>query len=162
MKLTDLLTEQELDELGRRDFLKGLAGLAAGAAGVKSADAATFQKSTDIDKMSGEKTEYRDLDSDDGKASLSVIPNKAVILVLKKGRTFIRELGGISVRIKFGNNPVTGAGGIGGGTNQASLGIGYKKGGKDLANDILKHKGTLLIEVTLDDGQKDIIKFTID
>lgn len=162
MKINELLSENELDEIDRRGFLKGL-GAAAGLAAVGNVAAAPFQKSIEIDKMSGEKTEYRDLNSDDGKGALSIIPNRAVILVLKKGRTFVRDFGSLhSVRIKLGNNAPFGVTATGGGRNEAQLGVGNSKGPKDLANDILKHKGPLLIEVTLDDGKKDIIKFTID
>jgi hypothetical protein len=182
MKINELLSENELDEIDRRGFLKGL-GAAAGLAAVGNVAAAPLKKSVSTDKMSGEKTKKADIESDDKKGSLEIFDRDGppestkqaaggqvdfapdydwsnVYLSLKRG-IFDRTVP--AGRIKFGSGPAEHVSvHVGSGGRHAEL---FNRGGgktNSLAKKILNHKGKLLIEIFVYPEKSEIIQFTID
>lgn len=171
MKINELLSEHELDEIDRRGFLKGL-GAAAGLAAVGKVSAASLKKNVSTDPMSGEKSNDFNIKSEDGRATLYIRaeldPEKwtgsSTILQLSND-TFDWFATNGAMRIKIGNNPPESIRfDLSGSARQASIGApgSWGRYGGDFERMLVKHKGQVLIQVPTKKHGMDPIKFKID
>jgi hypothetical protein len=154
----------QLDEISRRDFLKG-AGAAAGLAAT-DAISAPFKHSQNVDPMTDKvQSKNSTVVSDDGSAQLYIQWNSGVWFDLKKGLLGLtNSTGGFylqNMRIKIGNEPVKKTYGTLS-KNFKSMQIGGPAETKNLASQILKHSGELRIEAELSNGNTKVFKFTIE
>jgi hypothetical protein len=165
MKIRDIITEELLDEISRRGFLKGLSAAAvAGAAG--SVMAAPFKHTTSKDQMTGEKTaDVSTVKSNDGKAILELHRGANPMVVLEvPGAIFNARTFGTSCRYKIGNGPVieTLLGKPSSGASNWGAILPQFNGGQGLAEKIMQHSGEVLFEVDLYRIGPKVFKFTIE
>jgi hypothetical protein len=157
----------QLDEISRRDFLKG-AGATAGLAAT-DAIAAPFIHGQNVDPMTNKVQGSRStVVSNDGLARLYIQWNSGdtgVWLELNQGRLGYDSVAGgfplQNVRIKLGSGPVENTYGTIG-KDFKSMQIGSPNESKKLANRILKHSGEIKVEAELRGGNTKVFKFTIE
>jgi hypothetical protein len=176
MRLHQILSEaelQQLDEISRRGFLKGI-GAAAGLAAT-GAVAAPFKHGQNVDPMDnkpGAKTAT--VKSNDGLAELYIQYGEkgqpdGVWIDIKNGR-IDRPSGSEFARVKFGSEPVTNAWGDvdrNSGFKSAQLGghstnSTHPNSTSFLAKKILRHSGELKVELPIYGKGKHIYIFTIE
>lgn len=168
MRLNDILTEEELDEI---NWKKGLAtAAAAGAMALGSptpANAAPFQHQTNIDQLEKVPTgKSSTVKSNDGTAEIYVQWGAGAWFDIRDG--FLeRESRGDpgkwmqEFRIKLGNAPtITGYGLIS--KDGKSLQLEMPGSNKEFHKLIMKHEGELKIEVSLRNQGKKIYTFKIE
>jgi hypothetical protein len=156
------------EDLSRRGFLRG-AGAAAVAGAAGSAMAAPFKHSQNVDPMTDKaQGGTSTVVSDDGSGKLHIqwnSENSGVWFYLNQGLLgFSSVSSGFplqSMRIKIGNSPVNDTVGTVS-KNFKSMQIGGPDDTKQLASKILKHSGELRLEVLLANGNKKVLKFTIE
>ena len=161
MKIREML--DSLDEISRRDFLKG-AGATAGLAAT-DAISAPFKHSTPVDPMTNKSIgKFTTIKSDNNQAFISILnsgPGSVSINVpeyidtqIKTRSVFPLQAQG---RIKFGNGPVL------------PITLGQFKIGKfaiidtaGIRQKILTHTGEMKIEIPLSRSGAVVYKFTIE
>jgi hypothetical protein len=154
-----------LDEISRRDFLKG-AGATAGLAAMGGANAAPFKHTTSKDQMTGKKTaDVSTVKSNDGKAILELRRGtKPMVVVEVPGAIFNAGSLGTKCRYKIGNGPVVEtllAMPSSGAYDWGAILPSYQ-GGNGLAEKIMNHSGEVLFEVDLYKVGGKVFKFTIE
>jgi len=160
MKFSDILTESELAELTRRDFLKG-AGAAAVIGATSAVSAAPFKHGTFRDQMTGQtQGKYSTVKSDNSNAVLEIRwpgTNQSGFVIDIPGGVIDRSRYGAGARIKIGNkveeiylNPLSDS-------DFSSAGVLDDS----IARRILTTPGELLIEIPIYRKGKQIYRFTI-
>lgn len=163
MKIRDLQTEaQQLDEISRRDFLKGI-GAVAGSTALGNANSAPFSHGEYKDQMTGtSEGRFSKVRSNDGKAILEISwpENKMPMTVIEiPGATINFGVYGSSGRIKIGDSPVQNFGLSQGKSGNYSWGANLDKG---IARKLLTHSGPVKVEVELFRTGAVIFNFTLE
>ena len=149
----------QLDEISRRDFLKG-AGATAGLAAT-DAIAAPWQARTTTDQMTDKKSKDLSVESDDKRAFLKFWPdsNSAAFALIEKKVLQSGTNGIIYGAIRFGSSP------------PESLLLKEDRNGKyyvgwfyhnEVAKKIMNFTGKLLIQVPIYTKGNEVYKFTIE
>lgn len=171
MKVNDIITEDQIDEIDRRGFLKGLGAATLGATGM--ANAAPFKHGEYKDQMTGKSDgKYSTVSSDNSNAKLIIQwpGNKSAGAIIKiPGETInykIGSYGGLSTsgRIKIGDGPVENVGLTAPDSDNYSEGFLFGSAGtmEGIARRILKSKGELKIEVPIYRQGNKVYIFTIE